>query len=435
MKTIIIGAGLAGLQLGKLLNELGKKFVIFEKEPQIGGLCRTNTTSDFSWDFGVHAIYGRNENVMKYFISLPIHYQSIVRNVNIFHSGNNGKDYLLDYPFEMGIRDLPIREKLECIYGYIAAHAKKEGDFLNLEGWINNFLGTGIAKHFMIPYNKKIWNCNLAEISEKLVNQKIEPAPVKEFLSNILGKKRTGRKYQSKFIYPKQGIQQVINCIAKDIKKQIKVGAGVKRLIRNNDKWTVITENGINETSDIVVSTMPIVELIKIINVSGIEKRYSVFKWNDTVFVMIGLKRGYNFKKITDCHWAFFKEDELFYRVTMMNNFSPDFSPALVAEITRKDNIVGMSDDKLMDSVVTDLIRKGIIDSEDKIAETDIRSIQYTYPIPTIGLTKVKDRIRGSLKSHNLFMLGRNGNWDYINMPGVVNNVQKLLPELLAIKI
>jgi len=308
-------------------------------------------------------------------------------------------------------------------------------DYVNFEKWIYNYLGTGIARHFMIPYNHKIWNCDLAEISDALVSQKIEPEPVKDFLSNILFKRRVGRKYQADFIYPKEGIHQIINCIAKDLTNHIRVGAGVVGLTRDGNQWTVLTESGLKEVADIVVSTMPLVELIKIINVKGIEKKYSIFKWNDTAFVMVGLKRGHNFKIISDCHWAFFKENEPFYRVTLMNNFSMDFPPALVAEITHKDHIAGMSDAGRIDAVVSDLIRKGIIDSEDAIAETDIKSMQHTYPIPTVGLNDIKYYIKGILERQNLFLLGRNGNWDYINMDGVVNNAQTLLKELLETKI
>lgn len=432
MKTVIIGAGLAGLQMAKQLLERRKKVVVFEKELQMGGLCRTNTTGRFSWDFGVHALYSRNENVMKYFHSLPIEYESQKRNVSIVHTGGNGRTHLLEYPFEIGIRDLPLKDKIECICGYVSARANRKSDFANLEQWINNYLGRGIARHFMIPYNHKIWNCSLDEISENLVNQKIEPEPVKKFLSNILFKKGVGRTYQANFIYPKKGIQHLIDCLAKDIRDHVKVGAGVVRLTRDRGKWTVFTENGLKETADVVISTMPVVELIKIINISGIEKEYSLFKWNDTAFVMVGLKRGRNFKKITDCHWAFFKEDEFFYRVTLMNNFSMDFPPALVAEVTLKDHAAAMSDAGRIDAVVRDLIRKGIIDSEAAIAEMDIKSMPYTYPIPTVGLNKLKHDMKGILERHSLYLLGRNGNWDYINMDGVVDSVQTLLPELPA---
>ena len=170
MKIAILGAGLTGIELGRRLKESGEDFIILEKEPQIGGICRTNKTGDYYWDFAVHAMYSRHMEIIDYYNSLPLDYEYLDRNVKIFHTGEDGKRHILDYPFETGIKDLPPKHKLICIYGYLSARTKDKKSYSNLEEWINNRLGEGIARYFMIPYNKKIWNCKLSEISEKLVS-------------------------------------------------------------------------------------------------------------------------------------------------------------------------------------------------------------------------------------------------------------------------
>ena len=87
MKVAILGAGFTGVELGRRLKELRRDFIIFEKESQIGGLCRTNKTGNHCWDFAVHAIYSRNKEVMDYFSSLPLDYEYLNRNAKIFHTG------------------------------------------------------------------------------------------------------------------------------------------------------------------------------------------------------------------------------------------------------------------------------------------------------------------------------------------------------------
>lgn len=187
MKIAILGAGLTGLELGRRLKISGKEFIILEKESRPGGVCRTNETRGFRWDFGVHAIYSRSHQAMDYFHSLPIDYQHQNRNVKILHTGYDRKKYLLEYPFEIGIKDLPLQEKLECVYGYL--HARRPKNCLNLLDWIKSFSGPGIARHFMLPYNKKIWNCELSQISRSLVSSKIEPEPKKNSFPLFSGKK------------------------------------------------------------------------------------------------------------------------------------------------------------------------------------------------------------------------------------------------------
>jgi len=423
MKIAILGAGLTGVELGRRLKECRKDFIIIERNPDIGGLCRTNKTGGYCWDFGIHAIYSRNKEIMDYFCSLPLDYEHLNRNVKIYHSGRNKKKYILEYPFESGVKNLPLNDRLECIQGYLSVRAKGKKIYSNLEEWINNRLGAGIAKHFMIPYNNKIWNCKLSDISEKLVCSKIEPVSAIHFMLSALGKNITGREYQAKFIYPKEGIQKLIDYTAKDIKDNILLNSDVERLIKCNNKWTIVYNGGKVQKANFVISTIPLVELLKKIDIDGLEKEYDVFRWNNTYFVMIGLKKGCDFQLIENCHWAFFKEDEIFYRITLMHNLSSGFLPVLVAEVSQKGDALDKSQEEIKNLVIRDLIRLGIINSIDQISETDIKLLHYTYPIPTVGLERVKEGIRKVLERYNIFLLGRNGNWDYVNMDGIILNV------------
>lgn len=429
MKIAILGAGLSGIELGRNLKKMGKDFVIFEKESQIGGMCRTNKTEGYYWDFAVHAIYSPHKEAMDFFYSLPLDYGYLNRNVKVLHTGTNGKKYILEYPFEIGIKDMPLREKIDCLKGYISVNIRRRGRSCgNLEEWINNRLGPGIAKNFMVPYNNKIWNCQLNEISNTLVNSKIEPSSILNFTANIFGKRTVGRIHQARFIYPKNGIQQLIDYIAKDIKEKIMLKSDIKQLIRKGNKWIICTDAGYMHEVDVVISTIPLVELLKnIINMDGIEKKYDELRWNNTFFVMVGLKRGRNFEIIQDCHWVFLKEEEIFYRITLMHNFSPEFLPTIVAEVTQKGHILDKTGEEITNIVVKELIGIGIIRSIDDVAQTDIKLVNYTYPIPTIGLEKVKNKISSIFKKHNLFLLGRNGNWDYVNMDGVILKVKEFV--------
>lgn len=431
MRIAILGAGLAGIELGRRLKESGQDFVVLEKESQIGGICRTNRTGEYYWDFAVHAMYSRSKEVMDYFYSLPLDYKHLNRNVKIFHSGRDGKSHMLSYPFEIGIKDLPLKEKLECIGGCLAARLRPKRESSDLQGWIDNFLGRGIAKYFMIPYNNKIWSCDLTEISHTLASSKIDPAPVMDLISSALGRKIIGRAYQASFLYPKRGIQELVDHAARDIQDNIHLNSTVERLIRSRGKWTVVTEAGAREEADIVISTIPTVELIKKVDISGLKKEYDAFKWNNTFFIMVGLKEGCEFQLINDCHWVFFKEDEIFYRVTLMHNFGLGFPPALVAEITQKGPVVHTTEEEMRERVIQDLREKDIIASANEIARTDIKLLEHTYPIPTVGVQEAKEHVHNALGEQKLYLLGRSGNWDYINMDGVILNVKKFFSETL----
>jgi protoporphyrinogen oxidase len=368
---------------------------------------------------------------MDYFYSLGFDYQHSKRNVKVVHYGNGGKKYLIDYPFENGVRELPAREKVDCILGYVLARTKTK-ELHNLQEWIDNRLGFGIAKHFMLPYNKKIWNCELSDISVELVNSKIDPVTAVDFIKGALWKNTVGRQYQSVFIYLLKGIQEMVDYIARDIRNNICLNSNVENLSKNSNKWIVTAGNGVEKEFDMIISTIPLVELLKKINIAGIEKKYDELKWNNTFFVLAGLKKGSKFNPNNDCHWLFFKGNEVFYRVTLMHNFSDLFLPACVAEVTQKGGISGLTAEEIKSIVLRDLLRLGIIGSSGEIAQTDIKFVEHTYAIPTVGLGKIKTKISEVLKAQNMFLLGRNGNWDYINMDGVFLNVRDFINNKFA---
>lgn len=423
MRTGILGAGLAGLTLGRRLHEAGCDVVLFEREPDVGGLCRTIRHGDYAWDLGVHALYSAIPGAMDYFHALPLQYDNHARNVKICHWGQDGKIYELEYPFENGISNLPIEERVDCLEGYAQCGALNRKSFGNLRDWIDNRLGYGIARSFMNPYNEKIWSCDLNEISMDLVNNKIDPAPLRTIIKSCLGERSVGRSYQARFIYPRGGISRVPEAIAATFADKIHLGAEVTGLVREHRKWRIISRGVATETVDRVVSTMPLKELLKILNTPEAMAWGHDLRHNDTRFFMIGLAEGREFQRFGKCHWVFFAGPEAFYRITIMNNFDSSMAPSLVAEITVKTNAVS-GDDNARRRVVNDLVNAGVIGSPTDVALHKTFSVKYTYPIPTVGLPQVKERIASRLRKEEIHLFGRSGAWEYINMDGVVTAVE-----------
>src|SRR5262245_58721302 len=54
---VVVGAGLAGLAAAALLGRAGRKVVVLERSPEVGGRGVTHTEQGFRWNLGAHALY------------------------------------------------------------------------------------------------------------------------------------------------------------------------------------------------------------------------------------------------------------------------------------------------------------------------------------------------------------------------------------------
>lgn len=428
----VLGAGVAGLQVARRLKERGIPFLVLEKRDKAGGLSRTETRGAYSWDLGPHAFYSKDPERMAYFTDLPLSYRRHERDVRVCHHGPGGRIHEVGYPFENGLCDLPLAHKFECVAGYCwASWTKKRGEFRHLRHWIDAGLGRGIARHFMVPYNEKIWSLPLERISMALVSQKIEPERPWTVLRNSLFGGSVGRAYQARFIYPSSGgAGAVPEALAAGFRDRVRTGFEARRLEAHGRGWRILSaEGGEPVRADAVVSTLPLPDLLAAVPELALEGLRGEFHSNDTWFVAVGLKEGARLRRFASCQWVFFAGPELFYRVDLMHNFDPGRPPTLVAEITRKDAASGMGEAALCGRVLADLRACGILGSEEDVEFAQAGLERCTYPIPSLGLPKALAEAEERLARRRIRLVGRGGRWEYLNTDGAFRRADDLIRE------
>jgi UDP-galactopyranose mutase len=119
----------------------------------------------FSNDPGVHELY-------KTLLGDNVHWQD--REAWIYT-----KNVYTRYPFQGSLYGLPAEVVAECILGAVECatgrtqtlsetngNGKKPAAPQNFEDFIYNVWGRGIAEHFAIPYNRKLWAVPFRPISD-----------------------------------------------------------------------------------------------------------------------------------------------------------------------------------------------------------------------------------------------------------------------------
>lgn len=162
------------------------------------------------------------------------------------------------------------------------------GNFLN---WINAKFGSGIAKHFMVPYNEKFWKTPLDTLIHEGIERFIVTPTPEAVISGGL-KDTTGRSgYHASFWYPKKGgIQELINSLAR----------GLDCICCNHevcqidlDKKTLLFTNGAKEKFDILLSTLPLPEIGTMIRgiPGAILRSFKKLRWVSVYNLNLGVKK------------------------------------------------------------------------------------------------------------------------------------------------
>ena len=104
----------------------------------------------------------------------------------------------------MNTHGLPPEVVRECLLGFIAtltapSGASKDRSF---KQWILDNLGEGMAKHFMVPFNEKLWQVSLDELTSDWVSWLVPKPDLKDVVNGALGIKDKAFGYNPSFQYP-----------------------------------------------------------------------------------------------------------------------------------------------------------------------------------------------------------------------------------------
>jgi len=115
------------------------------------------------WDVGGHVMFSHYKYYDKCFEDLMgSDFQLNMREcwVRMFNTW-------VPYPFQNNIRYLPKEVTFECLTGLIEAQTKRDyKSATNFKEFMEAVFGDGICKHFMTPYNFKVWG-HPAELMNK----------------------------------------------------------------------------------------------------------------------------------------------------------------------------------------------------------------------------------------------------------------------------
>ncbi|MBN1823296.1 MAG: FAD-dependent oxidoreductase [Endomicrobiales bacterium] len=408
-RTLVLGAGITGLATAGFLKE---HCAILERDSEPGGLCRSVGIGGFTFDYSGHFLHLRTPFAKKFVKSLlSSNISKIRRNSAIYtHS------VYVPYPFQINLANLPEKVKKECLAKFLQKpdYRGKYGDFLH---WSNETFGEGITKHFMRPYNEKLWTVSSKTLTSEWVKHFV---PVPSESDVIKGARKNTKEdigYNAYFSYPKRGgIGAFAGALAENVGQDIVYNTASEQIDLRRGR--VSTSSGKKYFYDTLVSTIPMPELIAQIKdvPAEVKRAAAVLRWNRVRVFNIGVRKARAAgRTAAGFQWVYYPEKKYrFYRVGVYSNIERNMAPegcySLYVEVS--ENAKGGDRTELAD-VIGGLKDAGILNSKDKIELVNILKIPCAYVIYDANVSHARKVINGFLARNRVFSIGRYGAWEY----------------------
>lgn len=426
----ILGGGLSGLSTAYFLKKnRHKDYLVFEKEKETGGLCRSKNINGFIFDYDGHLLHFRNKNI-----------QNLIKGLladNLIHHHRNSwvkaDGYEIPYPFQNFFLHTRPQIARPCLIDFIKSNSAPK-KINNFREWSLSNFGRGVSEHFMFPYNRKFWGLNPVELSCEWIAGFVPVPKLDEILQAFSDINTDSIGYNSSFWYPRKGgINSLVSVMNKVNDEKLYCSFTAKEI--NIKEKTILFGNNEKIKFNCLVSSIPLPEFLRIIPSLPAKIKSALKKLrHNSIFV---LNLGIDRPDISAKHWVYFPDKNIiFYRVGFPMNFSPNAAPSgkssLYAEVSySKDKPINKQ--ILKKRIIRDLVKAKILTKNEKIETEDIVDIKYGYPIYDRNYKEATRIILDFFASYNIFCIGRYGKWKYMSMEDTILDAQNTV-ELLRFK-
>lgn len=426
-KTVIAGAGIAGLTLAYELCKGGADVTVIEKDSMVGGLARSFVYDNgYTFDVGPHRFYSESSSVLN--LINEVLAEDILTMPR--KSGVRMFDRYFEWP--LGIGDLfrmPLRECLSAAFDLLV---KKNSGGDSFEDYILAAYGETLYEIFFKPYTEKFLRLPCSRISKHWALTGIDRAVIDSSIKvdnlSSLAKSFLSPQLPLQFIYPKSGgigvfSEKICQKIV-DLGGTVITGCAVTGINCDGLNVRGVSAGGIDYECDALVWTGPISELTDIMHLPSSELSYlSLVIYN--FMTTVERKPVYQ--------WCYFGAENVpFNRVSYPTLFNPALAPVgetgICVEVTcRSGESVWENPEAVRERIVTAMLKNDLISSKEQIHDCRIERVGGAYPVYTLDYEmKLSAAIAEVKRFKGVELLGRTGRFWYNNMDHSIEDALEL---------
>jgi len=423
VRHLIVGAGISGLATAAFLKD--RSLTILEADREIGGYCKTVKQDGFTWDYSGHFFHFKHPDIEAWLRErMPGQdIRTVEKKSFIAYEGK-----LVDFPFQKNIHQLPQAEFVECLYDLYFARSsdvpRKETSETNFKEMLYGRFGRGIAEKFLIPYNEKLYACDLATLDKDAMGRFFPHADLPDIIRNM--RVADNATYNATFTYPEGGAIEYVKALASAVPSQAialeerLVSLDLRRRIARTTKREIQYER--------LVSSAPFPSLLKM---AGLAHDEGAFTWNKVLVFNLGFDR----KAAEGRHWVYFPSKKTsFYRIGYYDNIFAADRLSLYVEL-------GYPRDAVLDDaeiarqrkrVLDDLAREGVTAGHELVSSHSVVMDPAYVHITRASMAEFA-RLSRVLKANGVYSIGRYGGWTYCSIEDNIVEARALARDFDAV--
>ena len=410
VEYLVVGAGVSGLSFANAIRQEAADagaaepdILIIEADSEPGGYCKTIVQDGFTWDYAGHFFHFRQPEIESWLRArMPGQdIRTVTKKTSIRFGGLD-----IDFPFQKNIHQLAKEDFIDCLVSlFLRDENKAAGEVpSSFKDMLVRRFGRGIAERFLIPYNEKLYACDLDRLDVEAMGRFFPHADIEDIIRNM--QQADNASYNATFTYPVGGAIQFIHALLMDLPDTIL--AYSERLEAIDLDAQIATTSNRQIKFEKVVSSAPFDKLCQL---SSLAYPSGVFSSNKVQVFNLGFDK----KGAEGVHWVYFPDKALpFYRIGFYDNIMDTDRMSLYVELGAESG-QEFDLDVTREAVLRGLRQEGYVVDHELVSWHSVAMDPAYVHITQQSMAEHK-RLSKRLRDSGVYPVGRYGGWTYCSI-------------------
>jgi protoporphyrinogen oxidase len=409
---VILGSGMGGFGAAYRFHNEGITPIMYDKNSYYGGHTASFPDSGYIFDQGPHISFTKDTRIQDLFAeSVGGKYESMGLNLNNYWRG-----HWPQHPVQLHLHGLPEDIVVKALSDFVEERSAPERTIKTYADWLLSSFGRTFAELFPMQYTKKYHLTTADNMSTDWLGPRVYRPTLEEVLRGAISPTAPNVHYITNFRYPeKGGFQSYLN-------KFLSLG----NLKLNHELVSIDARtrelhfaNGVATKYDALVSSIPLPDMIRMIKSApkDVAEAASRLACSTCILVNVGVNR----EDLSKSQLTYIYDDDIcFTRLSFPHMFSrnnvPPGTGSIQAEVyfSSKYKPLTSKPDDLIQPVIKDLRRMGLIREDDKVLFSNARLLKYANIIFDLDRAPALKTVHGYLDDLGITYCGRYGDWGYM---------------------